>query len=77
MEENKQERPLEEIFAELDGILKKMQNPEVSLEESFSLYEQGMRDIRQSTGLLDEIEQKMLLLSKEGETVPFDGEEAP
>lgn len=67
-------RPLEEIFAELDEILAKMQDPEVTLEDSFALYESGMKDIRQCNRLLDQIEKKMLILSKEGELTAFDGE---
>lgn len=72
--ENTGSRPLEEIFDELDGILEKMQDPEVTLEESFSLYEKGMKDIRHCTEQLDLIEKKMLQLSAEGEVTPFDGE---
>ena len=68
-------RPLETIFTELDEILVKMQDPEVTLEESFVLYETGMKDIRQCNVLLDQIEKKMLMLSKEGELTAFDGEE--
>ncbi len=70
------ERPLETIFTELDEILVKMQDPEVTLEESFTLYETGMKDIRQCNVLLDQIEKKMLMLSKEGELTAFDGEES-
>lgn len=76
MEENgANARPLETIFTELDEILVKMQDPEVTLEESFVLYETGMKDIRQCNVLLDQIEKKMLMLSKEGELTAFDGEE--
>ncbi len=74
-ENNTQNRPLEEIFAELDDILSKMQDPEVTLEDSFALYETGMKDIKQCNNLLDQIEKKMLLLSKDGELTAFDGEE--
>ena len=74
-ENNTPSRPLEEIFAELDEILVKMQDPEVTLEDSFALYESGMKDIRQCNTLLDQIEKKMLMLSKEGELTAFDGEE--
>lgn len=72
---NEDSRPLEEIFKELEEILNKMQEPDVTLEESFTLYESGMKDISQCTKLLDQIEKKMLMLSGEGEAVPFDGEE--
>ena len=74
-EMNTENRPLEEIFAELDEILSKMRDPEVTLEDSFALYEYGMKDIKQCNILLDQIEKKMLLLSKDGELTAFDGEE--
>ena len=34
---------LEELFARLDGILNNMEDPDISLEDAFSLYEQGMK----------------------------------
>ena len=37
---------LEEMFAHLDEILNNMEDPDISLEDAFSLYEQGMKDIR-------------------------------
>ena len=33
---------LEEMFARLDEILNNMEDPDISLEDAFSLYEQGM-----------------------------------
>lgn len=74
-ENNTENRSLEEIFTEMDEILEKMQDPEVTLEESFALYESGMKDIRQCNVLLDQIEKKMLMLSGDGEVVPFDGDQ--
>ena len=44
MEKQEQKEPsLEEAFQELEAIIEKMQNREVTLEESFSLYEQEDR----------------------------------
>ena len=34
---------LEEMFARLDEILNNMEDPDISLEDAFSLYEQGMK----------------------------------
>jgi len=42
-----QEQTLEEIFLELESIIEKMQQREVSLEDSFQLYEQGIQKLKQ------------------------------
>ena len=41
-----QEASLEETFQEISSIIEKMQEREVTLEESFSLYEQGIRKLK-------------------------------
>ena len=37
-----EEQSLEEIFSDLEQTIKKMEEGEISLEESFQLYHQGM-----------------------------------
>ena len=37
---------LEEMFEQLDTILASMEDPELSLEDAFMLYEQGMKRYR-------------------------------
>ncbi len=63
---------LEELFRELDGILAGMEDREVSLEDAFSLYERGMKKIRQCNEKLDLVEKKMLVIAKDGTAVPFE-----
>lgn len=63
---------LEELFRELDGILAGMEDREVSLEGAFSLYERGMKKIRQCNEKLDLVEKKMLIIAKDGTAVPFE-----
>ena len=48
MEETKKEIKLEEAFAKLDEILDELESPDISLEESFQVYEEGMKLIRQN-----------------------------
>lgn len=67
-------RNIEDIFQELETILSGMQDPEVTLEESFRLYEKGMKDIRSCSEQLDQIEKKMQVLTKDGSLEPFDAE---
>lgn len=67
-----QEASLEETFQELSFIIEKMQEREVTLEESFSLYEQGIRKLKLCNDKIDDVEKKMLLLNQQGELEAFD-----
>ncbi len=58
---------LEDLFGEIDTILARLQGQDVTLEESFSLYEKGMKDIRACKEMLDGIEQKMVILTAENQ----------
>ncbi len=42
-EKNNEAFSLEETFEKLDGMLERLEDREISLEESFSLYQQGMQ----------------------------------
>ncbi len=70
--EEKQEVSLEDMFQELSSIIEKMQEREVTLEESFSLYERGIRKLKLCNEKIDGVEKKMLLLNQQGELEAFD-----
>lgn len=61
------ELSVEEMFAELDSIVRKLDEGKISLEESFACYEQGMRLIKAAGERIDRVEKKMQILSGEGE----------
>ena len=63
---------IEEAFERLNGILTKMDEPGVSLEESFRLYEQGMKLVKYCNETIDTVEKKVRMLSAEGETDVFE-----
>ena len=69
-----QEQTLEEVFKELEEIREKMQQREVSLEDSFRLYEQGIQKLKQCNSKIDYVEKQMLLLNGQGELEPLDAE---
>ena len=69
-----QEPSLEETFQELSSIIEKMQKREVTLEESFSLYEQGIRRLKLCNDKIDNVEKKMLLLKQQGDREADDEE---
>lgn len=51
---------LEEAFRRLDEILAQMQKPDLPLEESFKLYEEGSRLLAFCNSSVDTIEKKMI-----------------
>lgn len=67
------EPSLEEAFQELESIIERMQQREVTLEESFALYEQGIRKLKFCNQKIDRVEKQMLLLNGQGELEPFGG----
>ncbi len=65
------ELTLEENFLKLEEIITKMQEKDVSLEESFSLYEQGMKTLKNCNKKIDAVEKKMLKMNEQGELEEF------
>lgn len=62
---------LEKAFEELEEIIEKMNDREVSLDDSFSLYTEGTKLLKYCNEQLDMVEKKMLVLSEEGELHEF------
>jgi exodeoxyribonuclease VII small subunit len=58
-EQLQEEKPLEEMFTELDLLAGK-------LEDSFRLYRQGMELLKLCSEKLDTVEKKMLQLNEDG-----------
>ena len=65
------EQSIEQIFAELDGLVEKLEAPDSTLEESFACYEAGMKLVKACNDKIDKVEKKMLLLDEEGEEHEF------
>ena len=57
---------LEEAFDTIEGLLEKLGDREVSLEESFTLYQQGMTLLKQCNEKIDRVEKQMLQIDEEG-----------
>ena len=67
-----EEMSFEEAIARLEVIVKTMEGDAVSLDESLSLYEEGVALTRRLTRELDEAEQRVQILQRtpEGEIKP-------
>ena len=62
---------LEKAFEELEVIIEKMNDREISLDDSFTLYTEGTKLLKYCNEQLDTVEKKMLVLSEEGELHEF------
>lgn len=65
--ENNNEKSLEDRFAELQEIIKKLEEPGVKLEDAFALYTDGCRILKQCNESIDKVEKQLIVL-EEGET---------
>ena len=66
MEEKKQERTLQEMLQTLDEQIRQLESEDISLEDSFLVYEQGMKLIKECNEKIDRVEKKVLQLNAEG-----------
>ena len=58
---------LKEQMEELAAIVDRLENPEVALEDSLSLYEKGMQLVKAASQSLDVAEQRVAVVSESGE----------
>ncbi|MCI8771870.1 MAG: exodeoxyribonuclease VII small subunit [Lachnospiraceae bacterium] len=54
---------LEESFEALDSIIEELQSGELTLEESFKKYEEGMKLIKSCNDSIDKVEKKLLVIN--------------
>ena len=57
------EYSVEELFEQLETILEKIEEKDISLEESFFFYEEGMKTLKQCNDKIDQMEKKMLVIN--------------
>lgn len=61
-----EERTLEEVLSQLDTVIQDMEREDISLEDSFRLYHEGMQMLKICNEKIDTVEKKMLVLDEEG-----------
>ena len=70
--DNKNEKTgLEERFSMIEDILGQMEDENVTLDQSFDLYKQGIEQIKAANADLDRIEKAMLVMNEDGELEEF------
>jgi exodeoxyribonuclease VII small subunit len=76
---NLEQEPLEqqsftELTDALEALVTQLQQESLPLEEAISAYERGMQLIREAQQRLDSAEQKVQLLTADGETTAVDAD---
>lgn len=56
---------IEESFASLDVLIEELQNGDLTLEESFQKYEEGMKLIKNCNTAIDKVEKKLEVINGE------------
>lgn len=70
-QENQEEKSLGELFAGLEEVIGKLEQDDVSLEESFSFYHRGMDLLKMCNDKIDRVEKQMQILDEEGNVHEF------
>lgn len=62
---------IEETLKELETIIEKMEDRDSSLEDTFALYEAGMKMVKMCSEKIEKVEKKIEILSEEGQSGQF------
>ncbi|MBC5688005.1 exodeoxyribonuclease VII small subunit [Mediterraneibacter sp. NSJ-55] len=71
MAEKEKRENLEDLFERLESVITDLEGENVTLEESFQLYDQGMKLLKKCSETIDEVEKKVMILDEDGEAHEF------
>ena len=71
MEVEERELTLEEAFEKLEETIEKLQAEDITLEDSFKEYKQGMEILKYCSDKIDRVEKKVLKIEGNGELNEF------
>ena len=71
MADKKQSRTIEEAMKSLDAIVTQLESREISLEDSFKVYQEGMELLKYCNSKIEKVEKKMLQMDENGELSEF------
>lgn len=66
-ENRKQEETLEEGFAQIEEMIARLEETDISLEDAFCTYEKGMKKLKECNDKIEKVEKQMLVLNEQGE----------
>lgn len=64
--QSKKQPGLEENFAKLEEIIEQLEEEDISLEDAFKAYSEGMTVLKTCNDQIDRVEKKVLKLTQEG-----------
>ncbi|WMJ87653.1 exodeoxyribonuclease VII small subunit [Anaerocolumna sp. MB42-C2] len=64
----KEEKSLEASFHEINDIISKLEQEDITLEDSFSLYQEGIKLLKYCNDSIDKVEKKLIVLGEKSET---------
>ncbi len=67
----KKEKNLEVSFEELNQIINNLEQEDISLEQSFQLYQEGIALLKHCNKELDMVEKQLMILGEENESTDF------
>lgn len=65
------ELTFEEAVENLDKVVKSLSEPELSLDDAFKSYEEGVLLLKHCNDTLDKVEKKVMLINDNGEESTF------
>ena len=57
---------MKKLLKKLDGIVEQLERADVSLEESFLIYQTGMKLLKECSEKIDTVEKRMLMMNEDG-----------
>lgn len=66
--QEKQNKTLETSFEELQEIIQKLENEDISLEDSFKLYTDGIELLKNCNNSIDKVEKQLIILGENKES---------
>ena len=63
----KEDKNLETSFRELNEIISKLEQEDITLEDSFLLYQEGMKLLKYCNDSIDKVEKKLIILGEKNE----------
>ena len=71
MAEMNDKKTLAELFEQLEEVVKELEGEDVTLEDSFTFYNQGMELLKECNEIIDTVEKKVRVLDTQGEEDEF------
>lgn len=62
---------LEDVLLQVERCIEQLEDPQISLEDSFRCYEEGMKKLKICNAKVDQIEKKMMVINERGELEEF------